>query len=73
MEGNQLIHLSKVAQGRDYLSTEEFAQAFLRKEQTARKNYCLTGSAWGVTPIKRFGRLMWPVADVAKVLGGEVA
>jgi ferritin-like protein len=71
MESNQLTQLNNIARGRDHLNTEEFAQAFLRKEQTARKNYCLTGSAWGVTPIKRFGRLMWPVSDVAKVLVGE--
>jgi hypothetical protein len=64
--------LAQVANGRDHINTEEFANAFNRKSQTVRKNYCLTGGCFGVRPIKLYGRLLWPVADIVASLQGEV-
>ena len=62
--------LARVAQGRDFLSTAEFARALGRSGRTARKNLSLTGHAWGIKPRKVGGRLLWPVADVARALAG---
>jgi hypothetical protein len=64
--------LAQVANGRDHINTEEFANAFNRKGQTVRKNYFLTGECFGVRPIKLYGRLLWPVESVAASLRGEV-
>ena len=36
--------------------------------QTIRKNYCLTGEAFGIRPIKIGNRLMWRVNDVARLI-----
>ncbi len=65
--------LARIAQGRDYLNTDEAARALGRTGQTARKNYCVSGHSWGIRPRKVGGRLLWPVADIARVLNGEVA
>ncbi|MDA8256462.1 MAG: hypothetical protein M0Z99_12625 [Betaproteobacteria bacterium] len=62
--------LARIAQGRDFLNTAEFARALGRSGQTARKNLSLTGHAWGIKPRKVGGRLLWPVADVARALVG---
>lgn len=71
MQSDQLpTALAEVARGRDHLDTKEFSRVFLRAEQSARKNYCLAGQSWGVVPIKRFGRLMWPVSQTAAILYG---
>lgn len=63
--------LARIASGRDFLNTAEFARALGRSGQTARKNLSLTGHAWGIRPHKVGGRLLWPVAEVAKVLLGD--
>lgn len=60
--------LARVAQGRDFINTDEFARALGRSGRTARKNLCLTGHAWGVKPQKVGGRLLWPVSEVARLL-----
>jgi hypothetical protein len=65
--------LAEIAAGRDHIATNEFARAFTRATQTVRKNYCHRGECFGVRPIKVGGRLLWPVADVARVLTGEAA
>ncbi|OIQ94830.1 hypothetical protein GALL_231850 [mine drainage metagenome] len=65
---NMPPELARIAQGRDYLLTDEMARAFGRSGQAARKNYCLTGHSWGIKPRKVGGRLLWPVVEVARVL-----
>ena len=60
--------LAAVAQGRDHITTAEFARAMCRATQTVLKNHCLTGECYGVRPIKRGKLLLWPVADVAQAL-----
>ena len=53
--------LLAVACGRDLITTPEFAQVFNVRPQTVRKNYCLTGEAYGIRPTK-IGRLKSLVA-----------
>ena len=60
--------LAEVAQGRDYIRTEEFAHAMCRAVATVHKNHCLTGECFGVRPVKRGKLLLWPVAAVAQAL-----
>ena len=62
--------LALVAQGRDHITTSEFARAMCCATQTALKNHCLKGECYGVRPIKRGKLLLWPVADVAQALSG---
>jgi hypothetical protein len=63
-----LPSLTEIAAGRDHVQTAEFAHAANKASQTIRKNYCLTGEAYGIKPIKVGGRLLWPVADIAALL-----
>jgi hypothetical protein len=63
--------LAAVAQGRDHITTAEFARAMCRATQTVLKNHCLTGECYGVRPIKRGKMLMWPLAGVARALSSE--
>jgi len=63
--------LAEVAQGRDYIRTEEFAHAVCRAVATVHKNHCLTGECFGVRPVKRGKLLLWPVAAVAQALTVE--
>lgn len=62
--------LAEIAKGRDHLTTAEFARATNRAGQTIRKNYCLTGECFGITPIKFGNRLLWPVDKIAALLAG---
>lgn len=64
--------LLAVAGGRDLITTPEFAQVFNVRPQTVRKNYCLTGEAYGIRPTKIGNRLLWSVAKVAQRLQGAV-
>jgi hypothetical protein len=64
--------LARVAKGRDHILTPEFANVLSRSGQTIRKNYCLTGEAYGIRPIKIGNRLLWPVASISALLNGEV-
>ena len=61
-----------VAGSRDLITTPEFAQVFNVKPQTVRKNYCLTGEAYGIRPTKIGNRLLWSVARVAEKLQGAI-
>ena len=61
--------LSLLAAGRDYITTEEAALALNRKPQTLYKWAC-EGSG-PVRPIRQFGRLGWPVTELAHVLAGQ--
>ena len=62
------LGLAKIAGARDYILTAEFGLVIGRNGQTIRKNLCLTGEAYGVRPRKIGGRLLWPVADIARIL-----
>lgn len=62
--------LSAIAGNRDLITTDEFAQAFNVSSQTVRKNYCLTGEAYGIKPIKIGNRLLWKVEQIARRLEG---
>ena len=64
--------LLAVAGGRDLITTPEFAQVFNVRPQTVRKNYCLTGEAYGIRPTKIGNRLLWSVAKVAQRLQGAI-
>ena len=65
--------LAATTQGRDLVTTAEFAKATARASQTIRKNYCLQGECYGIRPVKIGGRLLWRVADIAALLNGEAA
>ena len=60
--------LAELAQGRDYIRTEEFAHAICRAVATVHKNHSMTGECFGVRPVKRGKLLLWPVAAVAQAL-----
>jgi hypothetical protein len=62
--------LAAIAAGRDHILTEEYARATNRALQTIRKNTCLTGQCFGVTPLKFGNRLLWPVSQIAALLNG---
>jgi hypothetical protein len=62
--------LAHIAAGRDLITTADFALSISRARQTIRKSYCLTGSCFGIRPIKFGNRLLWPVADIAALLNG---
>ena len=71
----QNINVSPLPQGlltitgsRDLITTPDFAQVFNVQPQTVRKNYCLTGHAYGVKPTKIGNRLLWSVVKVAERL-----
>ena len=67
----QIPHgLLAVAGSRDLITTPEFAQVFNVQPQTVRKNYCLTGEAYGIRPTKVGNRLLWSVTKVAAKLQG---
>ena len=77
--GNQTNYTAQIPQGllavagsRDLITTPEFAQVFNVQPQTVRKNYCLTGEAYGIRPTKIGNRLLWSVARVAEKLQGAV-
>jgi len=65
---NLPVGLASIAGHRDLITTIELAQAFNVASQTIRKNYCLTGYAYGIKPTKIGNRLLWPVEKVATVL-----
>ena len=60
--------LQTLAGNRDLITTPEFAQIFNVRPQTVRKNYCLTGEAYGIRPTKVGNRLLWSVSKVAQKL-----
>lgn len=57
--------LAVIAGSRDLITTPEFAQVFNVQPQTVRKNYCLTGEAYGIRPTKIGNRLLWSVTKIA--------
>ena len=73
---NQLVSLppglSAIAGNRDLVNTSEFAQVFNVASQTVRKNYSLTGEAYGIRPTKIGNRLLWSVEKIAQRLKGAL-
>ena len=68
---NPLIGLAAIAQNRDFINTDEFAIVINKASQTIRKNYCLTGNAFGIQPLKIGNRLLWSVNAIANLLRGD--
>ena len=64
--------LSAIAGNRDLITTPEVAQVFNVATQTVRKNYCLTGEAYGIRPTKIGNRLLWSVAQIAEKLRSAI-
>jgi hypothetical protein len=64
--------LSAIAGNRDLITTPEMAQVFNVASQTIRKNYSLTGEAYGIRPTKIGNRLLWSVAQIAEKLKGAI-
>ena len=64
--------LAAIAGNRDLITTPEFATILNVASQTIRKNYSLTGEAYGVKPIKIGNRLLWSVQQIAKRLQGAL-
>jgi hypothetical protein len=64
--------LSAIAGNRDLITTPEIAQVFNVASQTVRKNYSLTGEAYGIRPTKIGNRLLWSVAKIAEKLRGSL-
>jgi NADH/NAD ratio-sensing transcriptional regulator Rex len=64
--------LSAIAGNRDLINTDEFAQVFNVASQTVRKNFSLTGQAYGIKPTKIGNRLLWSVAQIAEKLKGAI-
>ena len=65
------VGLAVISQGRDYILTAEFATVVNCATQTIRKNFCQTGHCYGIRPLKIGNRLLWPVADITRLLAGE--
>ncbi len=70
MTESPLSALAQIANGRDHITTAEFARATNKAPQTARKNYCMTGQCYGIRPIKVGNSLLWPVVAVRRLLSG---
>lgn len=64
--------LSAIAGNRDLINTSEFAKVFNVASQTVRKNFCLTGQAYGIKPTKVGNKLLWSVAKIAERLEGAI-
>lgn len=62
--------LAEISKGRDHIQTDEIATVTNHRPQTVRKSYCMTGAYFGIRPLKLGNRLLWPVADIAKLLNG---
>jgi hypothetical protein len=60
--------LDQIASTRDFINTEEFANIFNCANQTVRKNHSEKGACFGIMPLKVGRRLLWPVAQIYKVL-----
>jgi hypothetical protein len=71
MTNQNLSALAQICNGRDHITTAEFARATNKAPQTVRKNYCITGECFGIRPIKVGNALLWPVADLSKLLSGD--
>jgi hypothetical protein len=68
-----LSRLLGYTNGRPHATTTEYAHLIGKAQQTIRKNYCLTGDAFGVVPIKVGNRLLWPIEQIAQLLSAGEA
>jgi hypothetical protein len=72
MNGNNVTlppELAKIANGRDYFTTAEYAQVLSVDAQMVRKNHCLTGECYGIRPTKLPNKhLRWSVMRTAALL-----
>ncbi len=62
--------LAQLARGRDLITLAEVARVLNKAPQTLRKLHSADGAVYGMRPRKIGGRLLWAVADVARVLAG---
>jgi hypothetical protein len=62
--------LGDLSANKDHISTNEFAEVINKAPQTIRKNYCLTGEAYGLKPTKVGNRLLWSVKGTYNILKG---
>ncbi len=67
-EQQTLLSVLRVTHDRPHATTHEFGHLIGKSDQTIRKNYCLSGIAFGVVPIKVGNRLLWPVKSIAQLL-----
>jgi hypothetical protein len=65
--------LAALASGRDHIKTSEFAKLLCKEPQTLRKNYSQKGECFGIRPLKVGSHLLWPVREIAVLLGREYA
>lgn len=63
--------LAALANGRHSLPTNEAAYAINLRPQTLRRWACLGDGP--IRPVRQFGRLGWPVSELAKLLVGDFA
>ena len=64
------VGLASIAGNRDLITTAELATTLSKATQTIRKNYSLTGEAYGIRPTKVGNRLLWSVEKIAALLKG---
>lgn len=58
---------------RNHLTTNEMAESLLTTSKAIRKRLCVTGSYYGINPVKLpSGRLLWP-ANAVRALIGQAA
>lgn len=60
--------LAAIAGQRDFITTKEYAHVLNVADQTIRKNFCQTGKAYGLKPLKIGNRLLWSVSQIADKL-----
>lgn len=63
--------LAGLAAGRDHIKTSEFAKLLCKEPQTLRKNYSQKGECFGIRPLKVGSHLLWPVSEIAALLGPD--
>ena len=65
--------LTAIAAGRSHITTNEFARATTRATNTIRKKHSESGQCFGIRPVKVGNFLLWPVAEIAALLRGELS
>jgi hypothetical protein len=63
--------MNKISLSPKNLTTEQFAEAIHGKPSTIRTRLCISGSYYGIKPIKLpSGRLLWPADAVQALING---
>ncbi len=65
--------LAKRASTSDFLKTNELAEFFRCMSQTILKAHSEDGHYAGIRPVKVNSRLLWPIADVWKMLQSSMS